>query len=133
MLVQAVQAADVLGDRPTPRDGQGEEQGVEAGVIEALADELPRGDQDGGFGFRKGVELVQGMAQLPPAHAPFQGDDAWDLRREGSGQFFQMLGALREDQRFSSGPDGFQDIPGDELVARGVGDERLVKGVELKT
>lgn len=44
--VRSVQAPRVLHQRPSPGDREGEEQDVQAGVVEALADVAPRGEEE---------------------------------------------------------------------------------------
>ena len=45
LLVKAMQASDVLGNGAAPRNGHGQEQGVEAGIVEPLPDEPTRCQQ----------------------------------------------------------------------------------------
>ena len=45
VLVKAIQAPDVLGNGAAPRNGHGQEQGVEAGIVDPLPDEPTRCQQ----------------------------------------------------------------------------------------
>lgn len=78
-MVEAVKSSGVLGDGAAPGDGHGEEEGVEAGVVEAFADEFSGGDDDAGFVLGNRGELIEGGAEGFFSQASFEGDEVLDF------------------------------------------------------
>jgi hypothetical protein len=89
-----VEAAGVLGDNSAPGNGHGEKQRIETGVIEALADEFTRGDDDAGFAFGNGGELRVRLAQGFPSHAALEDDEVWRVRADQFGEKREMFRAF---------------------------------------
>ena len=117
-IVEAMEAAGILGDDAAPGDRHGEEQGVEPRVVETFADEFAGGDHDARFIFRNGCEPGHRLAQGFPAHAALQDDQMGRVRPDQLGEDFDMLGALRENKRRAAFAQRGGHIVADHRVAR---------------
>lgn len=118
----------VLDQASFERDRRGEEQGVQDGAVESLADELSRGDNQQRLSLRRCVEPSEGVAAGFGAHAAAQHDRVEGLLPELVGEPFDMRGPLGEHQAV---PAAFQRGGHviDNLAGAGVvGDEVAVDG-----
>ena len=68
--MQPVQTPGVLDERPLPRNRHREEERVQARVVEPLADEPPRGEEQPFLRLGNARELLGGRAPLPASHPP---------------------------------------------------------------
>ena len=130
-VMQPVQSTDVLRDRSMPGDGKRQEQGVEPGVVESLAD-VAAGRQEHAILMRwnRGQRGVRAIA-LGFAHATAKDDQVPHLGREAAGQLIEMIISLGQNDRRSPVSNGLHDIAGDEAVAIGIGDQIVVEILEL--
>ena len=78
-MVESVKSSGVLCDGAAPGDGHGEEEGVEAGVVEAFADEFSGGNDNAWFVLGNGGELIERCAEVFFSETAFEGDEVLDL------------------------------------------------------
>ncbi|MFT6864576.1 MAG: hypothetical protein ACJAVK_003144 [Akkermansiaceae bacterium] len=109
-VVEAMKSAGVLCDGPAPGDGHGEEEGVEAGVIEAFADEFTGRDDDARFVCGDVGELFEGGAEGFFSKASFEGDDVLDFFFEEVGQELDVLGSFGQDEGSAARAEGVEDF-----------------------
>ena len=118
-----VQASDVLRDPPAPRDGQREEERVEARVIEALAEIGARGQQDARCRVRNRLQPLAHALQFALPHSAAQHDDVLDLVPKHRFEDLQMRPPLRQHHGRAPLLDGGQHVGHNRLVARLVRDD----------
>lgn len=109
-MVETMESAGVLRDGPAPGDGHGEEEGVEAGVIETFADEFSGGDDDTRFIFGDVGELFEGGAEGLFSKTAFEGDDVLNFIFEQIGQELDVLGSFGEDEGCAAGAEGAENF-----------------------
>ena len=110
-IVQAVQAADVLRNRPAPRNGQREKQGIQPRIVEPFADVSPRGEQDPLLVLGNGGQAGGDAAGLLGPRAAAEHDQVANARRQSSGQVVEMFVALGQHQGRTAFPDGLRRPP----------------------
>jgi len=98
-VVEAVEAASVLGDDAAPGDGHGKKESVETGIIEAFADEFAGGKNDASFVFGNGLKLIECLLEGFAGHPALEGDQVGDVGAEEFGENLNVFGALSEDER----------------------------------
>ena len=97
--MRPVEAASVLDQCPSPRDGQGKEQRVEPRVIEPLADIAAGGQDQPLLGGGDRGESPRGIATLLRAHAAMQHDEMAGKPLQLVGEIPEMVLPLREEDR----------------------------------
>ena len=109
-VMEAMESAGVLRDGPAPGDGHGEEEGVEAGVIEAFTDEFSGRDDEARFVFGDVGELFEGGTEGFFSEAAFEGDDVLDFFFEEVGQELDVLGSFGQDEGGAASAEGVENF-----------------------
>ena len=92
-----MEAARVLDKGTLPCDGESQEEGVQAGIIEPLADETARRHHDPLLRFRDLREVLGRLPTCLRAAAAFQYDDIPGHAPKAIGEELDMVPPLRED------------------------------------
>jgi hypothetical protein len=96
LVVKPMQATGILSQRPLPGDGHREEEGVQARIIEALAQVTSGREQDALVIIWYAGELLSHRRTLPDPHATSQHHEIPHQRLKPSRQQVKVLPALRE-------------------------------------
>jgi hypothetical protein len=81
-MVQAVQSADILGNRPAPGNRQRQKQGVQPRVVETFADVPSRGEQSPVLVLGDRCQACQHRPSLLGPHAAAKQDEVAYTRRQ---------------------------------------------------
>jgi hypothetical protein len=96
-VVQTMQPAGVLRDRPPPRDRKRQKQRVQTRVVESLANVLASRKDDSPFVTRNGCETLIDRLSLLLAHSGAQDDNVINARRQLVFEVVDVLISLRKD------------------------------------
>ena len=115
VLVKAMQAPDVLGNGAAPRDGHGQEQGVEAGIVEPLPDEATRCQQYLA-GHVLGGLCQSGLERLG-AHAAPEHDHACPDGTKPAGKGLQVIDPFGQNEGRATRSNALVHIGADRCIA----------------
>src|SRR4029453_9382099 len=96
LRVEPAEPAGVLDDRPPPRDGQSEEESVQARVVQAFADVATGGEHEPLLVFWDHRETVKSCTALPCSDSTLQHDDVTCEASKVVRQIFQVVPTLRQ-------------------------------------
>ena len=113
----AVQTPCVLDQSTFPGDGKGEEQRVEASVVESFADVPSRGEHQPFLVVRNRRESLHRFFPLPGGQSPFQDDQVAGEFPKTFGQKIEVVLPFRQENRGSAFFKRFQHIIEAEHVA----------------
>ena len=125
---QAVKAAGVLDERALPRDGHGQEEGVQPRVVEPLADVASGRQDEALLVARDGGQLRLGLPPCLGGHTALEHHEVTRKASQARGEVLEVVSPLREEDRRSSLLEGANHVVQDELVALAIGGDR---GIEL--
>ena len=109
-MVQAVQSADVLGNRSAPGNGQRQEQGVQPRVVETFADVSSGGKQYPLLVLGNGRQAGDQSPGFLGPRAAAKHDEVANARRQLGGQAIEMLVAFGQHQGRTAFPHRLHDF-----------------------
>ena len=100
--MRPVKASAVLDERALPRDRHREEEGVETGVVEALADVATRREDEALGRVQNRGKLIGGATLLLGGHSALQHEEVAHESAEVHGKVLEVIFPLREEDGRSS-------------------------------
>jgi hypothetical protein len=130
-VVEAVESTNILGDCAAPGDGKGKKERVQARVVESFANVATCSENDAGLASGDFVEASHGGLDGGFCEAAAEFDDFGPCCCEGFAENFEMVGALRENERRAAFCKAACDILEEESVSRFVVDEGFAEIAKL--